>query len=383
MTLSASRSTRPGAEVHWIVRMNHRNRSGSFVAIFAILGSHLWFTGAGLLPWLMLALNFLIWPQLAYLRARQARNSMSAELNNLIGDAVMFGVWCAALGYPSWITFILSISICMNLVVFRGVSGFLQACAGLVAGAGLGTLLAGPSFTPETHWLTNLLGAFSIFGYFMLIGLIAYHRSQVLHRAREEQRIIAQELKKQIEENSLLQQQLREQANRDPLTGLYNRRHLEDCLPREIARCQREGTPLSLILIDIDRFKSVNDRFGHGLGDRVICALAEYLMESCRGSDIACRFGGEEFLLLLPGMGSEAARARAEVLRQKFNQHPMEEAPAGLVLSLSAGVATRQEPVSPELLIQIADEALYQAKESGRNRVVTAGHSGGETVTRG
>lgn len=369
--MSVSRRT-PSPQPHWVVYMNRRNRSMSFVAVFLTIASHVWLQG--LSPWLYpaLAVSFLVWPQLAFLRARQSADSMNSEFNNLIIDAVIFGVWMAGLGFPLWITFILSISITMNLMVFRGPPGMLQAFAGLAGGGVAGGLFAGLRIQPETHWVTALLAAGSISMYLLLVGYVSFSRNRSLHHARERQRTTEQELKGQIEENRLLQDQLLEQANRDPLTGLYNRRYLDDSLQREMTRCLRQNDPMSLVLIDLDRFKAVNDQYGHSAGDVVINQLATVLSTLSRASDIVCRFGGEEFLVVLPGTGLEAAEARAEDYRRMLENSSLTLGDACLSVTLSAGVACSYREVSPDALIRQADLALYRAKEAGRNRVVSS-----------
>ncbi|MCK7545607.1 diguanylate cyclase [Marinobacter bryozoorum] len=350
--------------------MNRRNRSVSFVAAFLTLASHVWLQQ--LSPWLYptLAVSFLVWPQLAYLRARQSADSMHSEFNNLVIDAVIFGLWIAGLGFPVWITFILGISITMNLMVFRGLPGTFQALTGLAGGVVAGGLFAGFWFQPATHWITTVLAISSISMYLLLVGHVSFSRNLILHDARERQRLTEQELKRQIEENRLLQEQLQEQANRDPLTGLYNRRYLEDSLHREMTRCLRQGDPLSLVLIDLDHFKGVNDLHGHSAGDLVINQLASVLTALSRGSDIVCRFGGEEFLVVLPGTGLEAAEARAEDYRRMFEKTPVAMGENLFSVTLSAGVACSYREVPPDELIRQADLALYEAKEAGRNRVV-------------
>jgi diguanylate cyclase (GGDEF)-like protein len=163
---------------------------------------------------------------------------------------------------------------------------------------------------------------------------------------------------------------LRQMSNRmdaafDPLTGLYNRRSFEAFYRQEIAKCKRYGNPLSLILIDLDHFKAVNDAFGHPAGDRVLCSVAEILRQETRESDLAARWGGEEMALLLPETDDAGVMVAAEKLREKIAAHPFPD--IGQVTA-SFGVATMiGDPVD---LIAEADKALYQAKAGGRNRVM-------------
>ena len=173
-----------------------------------------------------------------------------------------------------------------------------------------------------------------------------------------------------------LQARLRETALRDPLTGLFNRRYLDSTLSREWARCQRDGVPMSLLVIDVDHFKSVNDRHGHAVGDGVLRALAASLLAVLRSSDVACRFGGEEFVILMPGADERVAMGRAETLRQTVESRPVRIADATVAITVSIGVASASPgDARPEDLFPQADAAVYAAKRTGRNRVELAPRS--------
>jgi diguanylate cyclase (GGDEF)-like protein len=178
-------------------------------------------------------------------------------------------------------------------------------------------------------------------------------------------------LQKQLHEIHALQALLSEQVTRDPLTGLYNRRYLDTTLERELVRCRREGQPLSLMLIDIDHFKQTNDTYGHQAGDEVLKQLAALLTEQARAADVPCRFGGEEFLLLLPGMPQDVALERAEQWRRTFEATTFVFGEFRIHVTLSFGIATYPgHGTSAAALIRCADRALYRAKKEGRNRVV-------------
>lgn len=165
---------------------------------------------------------------------------------------------------------------------------------------------------------------------------------------------------------------LRHLSVTDGLTGLYNKRHLDDCLARELARAQRSGEPLSLLVLDVDDFKRFNDRHGHLEGDRVLLALARVLRAQARAGDYPCRFGGEEFALVLPGTDLENARLVAERVRLAFADTPL--TPAGLAAehcTVSVGVAQLRPGEGEQDLLARADRAMYQAKRQGKNRTVT------------
>ena len=174
----------------------------------------------------------------------------------------------------------------------------------------------------------------------------------------------------QIEEIRALQSQLAEQAVRDPLTALFNRRYLDETLDREVARARREGNPLSMVMLDVDHFKNLNDSYGHQAGDQVLKALADLLREGTRAEDVPCRYGGEEFLVLLPSMSLENARERAEHWRRQLEQHTFTFGNFSLTATASFGVSSYpHHGKTPDELTRTADAALYQAKHNGRNRV--------------
>jgi len=174
--------------------------------------------------------------------------------------------------------------------------------------------------------------------------------------------------------NLKLRETLKNQSIRDPLTGLFNRRYLEEFLEIELLRSQRHQRPLAAIMIDADRFKRFNDTFGHDAGDAVLRALAMCLEKNIRGSDIACRYGGEEFTLILPEASLDDTKERASQLCQQIKLLNIEHLgqPLGKV-TVSMGVACFPEHgLTAEALLRAADGALYQAKKAGRDRVVAA-----------
>jgi diguanylate cyclase (GGDEF)-like protein len=159
----------------------------------------------------------------------------------------------------------------------------------------------------------------------------------------------------------------------DSLTGLYNRRQFEAASRAELARSQRYMRPLSLLMIDIDFFKNVNDCFGHDVGDRALKAFASTVASAKRDSDIAARIGGEEFAINLPETGKEAAEAFAQRLCELVRNHPLDIAGRLLRLTISIGVAEATITTAGiETLMREADQALYDAKRAGRDRVVIA-----------
>ncbi len=176
--------------------------------------------------------------------------------------------------------------------------------------------------------------------------------------------------------NLRLRERLKMESIHDPLTGLYNRRHMEAFLKREIHRSERHRTHVGFIMLDIDHFKHVNDTHGHDTGDAVLKELGGLLQNSIRGGDIACRYGGEEFLLILPEVSLNIAAGRAEELRKRIQELRIHHNDKVLQITISLGVATLPEHgFDTNDVIKAADEALYQAKAEGRNRVARASSS--------
>jgi diguanylate cyclase (GGDEF)-like protein len=158
----------------------------------------------------------------------------------------------------------------------------------------------------------------------------------------------------------------------DTLTSLYNRRFFEERLGIETQKSFYGGTPLSLVMVDIDHFKKVNDTFGHLEGDKVLCKIASLLKDSVRKKDTVARYGGEEFVLILPGAGLEESAMIAERIRRLVENTPMQiigQAQINLTVSLGISNFPIHRPNSKEELVKMADQALYEAKEEGRNRV--------------
>ncbi len=167
-----------------------------------------------------------------------------------------------------------------------------------------------------------------------------------------------------------MHEQLREQALCDPLTGLYNRRYLDEFFERELARVQRENLPLALALIDLDHFKRLNDECGHLVGDDVLKAVAQHLLGNLRSTDAVFRIGSEEFLLILPGADPREASERLQSIGTQLVAQEVATRGGDRRVTLSAGLAHWPEQGQAlDELLQAADAALYQAKRDGRNRV--------------
>ena len=232
-----------------------------------------------------------------------------------------------------------------------------------------------PAETLRQGQYRKLLGWSLITALFMGVLLFG---TFVLARAQRRRDVMAESLRalnRRLEEKVRQRtEELQKQAIRDPLTGLFNRRYLDETLPREIHRALREEEGLAVVMIDLDHFKAFNDEWGHEAGDLVLLGVAEALLDGLRASDIACRYGGEEILVVMPGADAEEAVARISAISAQVRN--MDASAKGRNLppvSFSAGVATVPEHGNnAEMLLRAADRALYMAKETGRNRVVVA-----------
>ena len=181
-------------------------------------------------------------------------------------------------------------------------------------------------------------------------------------------------LSNQLEVINKLRDELQEQAIRDPLTNAYNRRYLSEFLDKEVARAERENTPVTVVIMDMDNFKQFNDTYGHKCGDLILQAITKFLNEHSRRGDVVCRYGGEEFVILMPNASLETGFERAEMWRQDFSESVIDYDGMKLSATFSAGVATfPQHGKTGDAILQAADKALYWSKDAGKNKVLQYG----------
>lgn len=177
-------------------------------------------------------------------------------------------------------------------------------------------------------------------------------------------------LKIQLAEIEALRAKLQEQAIRDPLTDVYNRRYMAESLDQELARAARDQYPVTVVIMDMDHFKNFNDSYGHRCGDVVLQAFARFLIDHTRRSDVVCRYGGEEFVILMPNASMQDGYERVETWRQVFSETAIDYDSMKFSATFSAGLATFPEHgLTGDAILQAADRALYQSKNNGRNRV--------------
>ncbi|WP_213803272.1 diguanylate cyclase [Granulicella sp. dw_53] len=214
----------------------------------------------------------------------------------------------------------------------------------------------------------SAISLYTLVGAFLLVAIVYAVYSSVRDDQRRQEKL-------ELEKTELMREseRIRHYAEHDGLTGLWNHRIIVERLRQELERSRRNGLPLSVILIDIDHFKKINDTFGHLAGDLVLKELSAIFMRSLRTYDCGGRYGGEEFLLILPGCGMEGALIRAEELRQAVQSARIMDGEATLKVTASFGVASEFTPsFESETVIRVVDTALYRAKNSGRNCVALA-----------
>lgn len=367
----------------WLLRTHYRMRTASFAMVFAATCFQIFGKDYGLLAWAYLVALLLVYPQMQYRIALRSQNRISVAMRSLLIDSFLLGTFCAVVRFSDWLTFSVVLATLINNASNRGWKSTWETFLALLAGAAVGFVVGGYQFTSGTEGATAIACILGLTAYVMEVGNIAYYRNSQLRVAREQLRLREralvdsnERLQISLHEIEILRKDLTEQASRDPLTHLYNRRYFDIALQREIARCERESKPLTLILMDLDHFKKFNDHYGHAAGDACLKAVACTIQASAkRASDLAARYGGEEFLLLLPDTDEVDAVRMAEELRRAVEALAIAHQQSALgrvTLSLGIAVSQAARRLTAEQLIRNADVALYAAKEAGRNRAQLA-----------
>lgn len=298
--------------------------------------------------WAWMVINAFVWPQLAYLWSRRASNSLRSERRNLLFDSFCGGFWVGAMHFnplPSVTTLSM---MTMNNVAIGGPRFMLAGWVAQALGIGASLLMFTPAFIAVTT-VAQLYACLPILMLYPLaLGWICYRQAVTLARHKRE---------------------LLALSRTDSLSGLLNHGAWKDHLEIEFQRCRRGPAGAAIALIDIDHFKTINDTYGHVTGDIVLRQLSKVLRQNLRATDLAGRYGGDEFCVILPDMPLNRAAEVMEALRDRFNALGYVQDPT-LRVSLSIGLA----PYLPNHADSIswlndADQALYEAKNNGRNCV--------------
>jgi diguanylate cyclase len=314
------------------------------------IGGGLWEVGAPSWVWMLLAVQAIGWAHLAYLLAWRSRNPYRAELWNLTFDSMWGGAWIAAMHFNLAPTAVVMAMQAMDKAAVGGLKFLARCVAAQVAVAVCVALVAGIDFQFLLSGMAARVASVPLlFCFPIMVGLTAHH----LWRRVRQQNV-----------------ELAALSRTDGLTRLPNHTAWLEAVEREFARCKRGGQPASVLMIDLDHFKAVNDKHGHQAGDEVLRGIAEVLNDSLRLHDVPGRYGGEEFGVLLPGSDAAGAEAIAERVRRKIEWASF----AGeLKVTASIGCAAIEaNDLFAASWVARADRALYAAKAAGRNRAMRA-----------
>jgi diguanylate cyclase (GGDEF)-like protein len=311
------------------------------------------------------------------------------------GKVVFAGIGALTLGFALTIASIVSdgtvrstaVSLLLLVIIVAGILYKIKGIIVSTIASSLSVLLLilaqNTGLLPRTDYTVSLLHWFVLTATFLIVGGIVYFSDhitmQAFKHAREELRErkhAENELKIANEELHKLQVELRAQALHDPLTGLPNRRYLDEIISREVLRANRNNNYLGTIIADIDHFKMINDTYGHHVGDLFLVEISRLLERELRGSDFVCRYGGDEFVLVLPGATVVSTEKRAEDIRKKCASIIVQHEGNNLSITMSFGIAIL--PVHGkqwEEIIMKADQALFDAKRIGRDQVMVGGNS--------
>ncbi|MEL4015650.1 diguanylate cyclase AdrA [Dryocola clanedunensis] len=301
--------------------------------------------------WLLLVANGFIWPHLAWQIADRARDPAWAERRNLMLDSCMGGMWIAVMGLNALPSALIVAMMCMNNIGCGGVKLFAGGLAMIVLSClltlGITQMPLNLETMPSQVWICLPM----LIIYPVYYGLVSYKTAIKLaeHKRR-----------------------LMHLSTRDGMTGVYNRRHWEHLLHGEYDNCQRYQRQATLLLIDIDHFKSINDTFGHDVGDEAIMAITEHLQLILRATDVIGRFGGDEFGVIMSGTPLDNAVQAMTRVCEHLDGFRLPCAPQ-VVLQISVGVAEfDKRMVNYRGWLKAADVALYKAKNAGRGRIEAA-----------
>jgi diguanylate cyclase len=301
--------------------------------------------------WALMLFHGYAWPHVAYQLARFSSQPYQAERRTLIYDSLAGGFWAGAMGFNPLPTVTALSMMAMNNIAAGGPRLFVLGCVAQLAGSAVGYWILMPVLFPDVTQIQIYACLPMLVIYPLAIGLVCYRVAVQLSRS-----------KKALEKLSTT----------DSLTGLMNHGAWKDLLTVEFNNCQTLDRQNSVALIDIDHFKSINDTYGHIIGDNVLKQLGGALTASLRETDLAGRYGGDEFCVILPDTTLAQAGEILERLRRTVHEHTHSALP-NLKLSLSIGIAAYGPHLTDAgMWLHEADMALYDAKSTGRNRVTSA-----------
>jgi diguanylate cyclase len=313
---------------------------------------------AGLYPlslpswvWVLLLFNGLVWPHVAYQLSTRSSFPYKAERRNLLYDSLSGGFWVATFQFNPLITVTILSMMAMNNVAAGGQRLFIHGCLAQVAGGTVSLLLFGAAFTPSATQIQVWACLPMLTFYPLALGMVCY---RLAIKLSEHKRAL-----------SAL-------SRTDSLTGLLNHGAWKDSLQMQFQQCREHQQPAAIALIDIDHFKPINDTYGHIVGDSVLRQLSAELKRNLRACNLAGRYGGDEFCVILPDMPMHKARDVMERLREVLHDYRHHQVPE-LRVSLSIGLAAFHPSFTDAIAwLDVADKALYTAKNTGRNKISIA-----------
>lgn len=298
-------------------------------------------------PWAVLLFHGLVWPHLAYLNVRTSADVLAAEYRNLTADAAFGGFWIAMMQFDTLPSAVLLVWMTMDKIIIGGGRFARRTLAAMAATCLAAWAANGFAFGPVTAYRTVLLTLPFLICYPLALGFATRSLADKVHRQKR---------------------MLEYAAHFDAATGLANRQHWFYVAETALRSFRRERRPAAMMMIDIDRFKEINDNLGHAAGDMIIAEFSELLKACLRAQDTPGRYGGDEFGVLMPDTGAAQAAEAAERLRARVEGHAFVD--GLLACTVSIGVAElRPGLVNVNEWMRKADSALYRAKSGGRNRV--------------
>ena len=342
-TLAAQRRNREVLFARRVYRLRTLGLGLGAISVAAVL----WLHGNAPGWWLAAVLHGFVWPHVALRASLRAAEPRRAEVRNLMLDAALGGMWVAVMQFNLLPSVLLVTMLVIDKVSIGGARLLARTVASVAAGCAVTSALLGFPVDVVTPMPVIVACLPFLVVYPMAISNVAY---TLARRVTEQNR------------------RLEELGRTDVLTGLANRRQGFAVADAELSRHFRTGRPVSLLILDIDRFKSINDRFGHPAGDAILRGVATALRECCRATDTPARYGGDEFMLILPETDLAGAEEVAVRIRRHLERMTFELAP-GLVCTVSLGASeANREIANIDAWIQRADTALYRAKDGGRDR---------------
>ena len=332
------------------VRRMHRMRTLGLALGFVCIASVLRLHQSSIGWWIALAVNGFVWPHVAWRLATHSAHPTRSEMRNLMVDSALGGVWIAVMQFNLLPSAVLATMLSVDKVGVGGMPLVARTLALLVATSAATSALLGFPVQIATP-MDVIFGSLPLLVVYPLaIGTATHSLANKLTRQNK---------------------RLDELGRTDALTGLANRRQCLSLVETELARHRRDARPAVLVLLDIDRFKDINDSYGHPMGDEVLCTVAKVLRESSRRSDSVARYGGDEFLMMLPDTTMRGAEEASRRIRAKLEGVAFQRA-ADLRCTVSLGAAEANAQMDADDWVRQADAALYQAKLAGRDRFVAA-----------